>query len=288
MLTLGVEYPAVATSVDRFPDVGFIHTRKGWAFASNRCNDPETRVKTAKSGPTTPESMYEGVHAHPDGRATVARFAKTATRYGYDGIVVRNHGDAQATYDGEQIEAEYGIDVVSGIEIRTDDPGRASGLIGNYRSKRTIVCVHGGELNRFAVEQSQVDVLAHPMDGGDINHVLAKAAAENDVHLEFNFGRVLRSEGGPRVEAISQLRKLRELVEQYETPYVVSADARSHLQVRAPRELRAVAETIGFDRNAVEEGLSAWGELAQRNRYRRSEEFVEPGVRIVADERSEE
>ena len=232
--------------------------------------------------------MYEAVHAYPDGRATVARLAKVAAGYGYEGLVVRNHGGDQTTYDPDRIGEAYGIDIVPGIEIRTGEATRASGLIGNYRSKRTVVCVHGGDLNRFAVEQPQVDVLAHPMDGGDINHVLAKAAAENGVHLEFNFGRVLRSEGGPRVEAISQLRKLRELVEQYETPYVVSADARSHLQVRAPRELRAVAETIGFDRNAVEEGLSAWGELAQRNRYRRSEEFVEPGVRVVAEERSEE
>ena len=248
----------------------------------------ESGVKTAKSGPTTPKGMYEGVHAYPDGRATVARFAKTAARYGYDGIVVRNHGDAQATYDGERIRDEYGLDVVSSIEIRTDDPGRASGLIGNYRSKRTIVCVHGGELNRFAVEQPQVDVLAHPMDGGDVNHVLAKAAAENNVHLEFNLGRVLRTEGGPRVEAISELRKLRELVEQYDAPYVVSADPRSHLQLRAPREMVAVAETIGFNREAIEQGLSAWGQIAERNRDRQSETFVEPGVRIVPEERSDE
>ncbi len=224
--------------------------------------------------------MYEGVHAHPDGRATVARLAKTAATYGYGGVVIRNHGDAQAEYDPDRIADRYGIDVVPGIEIRSDDPGQASGLVGNYRSKRTIVCVHGGELNRFAVEQSAVDVLAHPMRGGDINHVLAKTAAENDVHIEFNFGRVLRADGGKRVEAIQGLRKLRELTEKYDTPYVVSADARSHLQLRAPRELLAVGETIGFDRKAVAAGLEAWSALAERNRTRSAETFLEPGVRI--------
>ncbi|MFO7926682.1 MAG: RNase P subunit p30 family protein [Halobacteriota archaeon] len=225
--------------------------------------------------------MYEAVHAYPDGSATVARLAKTAARYGYDGIVIRNHGDAQATYDAGGIASEYDIEVVSGIEIRTEDPGRASGLIGNYRSKRTVVCVHGGALNRFALEQPQVDVLAHPMDGGDVNHVLARSAAENGVHVEFNLSRVLRADGGPRVEAISDLRKLRELVEQYDAPYVVSADARSHLQLRGPRELIALGETIGFDREAIVGGVRAWGEIASRNRERQSETFVEPGVRIV-------
>jgi ribonuclease P/MRP protein subunit RPP1 len=224
--------------------------------------------------------MYEGVHAHPDGRATVARLAKTAAAYGYEGVVIRNHGDAQTEYDPDRIGERYGIDVVSGIEIRSDDPGQASGLVGNYRSKRTIVCVHGGALNRFAVERPAVDVLAHPMDGGDVNHVLAKAAAENGVHLEFNLAGVLRSESGDRVESIQDLRKLRELVEKYDAPYVVSADARSHLQLRAPRELLAVGETIGFDRESIAAGLEAWGDLAERNRRRRSETVVEPGVRI--------
>jgi ribonuclease P/MRP protein subunit RPP1 len=224
--------------------------------------------------------MYEGVHAHPDGRATAARLAKTAAAYGYEGVVIRNHGDAQTEYDPDRIGSRYGIDVVPGIEIRSDDPGQASGLVGNYRSKRTIVCVHGGPLNRFAVEQPTVDVLAHPMRDGDINHVLAKTATENGVHLEFNFARVLRAEGGKRVRAIQGLCKLRELTEKYDTPYVVSADARSHLQLRAPRELLAVGETIGFDREGIEAGLRAWGELAERNRRRRSESVVEPGVRV--------
>ncbi len=230
--------------------------------------------------------MYEGVHAHPDGEATVARLAATAADYGYDGVVVRNHGDAQAEYDPQAVADAYGLDVVTGIEIRTDDAGRASGLVGNYRSKRDVVCVHGGALNRFAVERSKVDVLAHPMADGDVNHVLAKAAAGNGVHLEFDFGRVLRADGGPRVRAIQGLRKLRELVEQYDVPFVVSADPASHLELRAPRELYAVGDVVGFDRETVEAGLAAWGEIAARNRNRRAETFIEPGVRI--DDHEEE
>lgn len=231
--------------------------------------------------------MYEAVHAYPDGRATVARLARQAAAYGYEGIVIRNHGDEQATYDAEQIAERYDLDVVPGIEIRTDDPGRASGLIGNYRSKRTVICVHGGELNRFAVEKPQVDVLAHPMDGGDVNHVIAKAAAKNDVHLEFDFSRVLRADGGRRVEAISDLRKLRELVTQYDSPYVVTAGAGSNLQLRGPRELIAIGEVIGFERAHIETGLDAWERIVTRNRRRLSDTVVEPGVRLVTEEGNE-
>ena len=242
--------------------------------------------------------MYEAVHAHPDGEATVARHAATAARHGYDGIVVRSRDALPAAGDGRgpgsdrggtpaddpaALSEEYGVDAVDAVEIDAADPTSASGAVGNYRSDRTVVCVVGGDdgMNRFAVEQPRVDVLVRPTaGGGDFNHVLAKAARDNDVHVEFDFGPVLRATGGKRVRALADLRKLREIVAHYDAPYVVSANARSHLELRAPRELAAVGEAIGFDAEAVRDGLRAWGDLTERNRERRSEGFIEPGVRL--------
>jgi len=225
--------------------------------------------------------LYEGVHAHPDGDSTVARMAATAADYGFDGVVVRNHSDATAEYDPERIGDEYGVDVVEAIELRADGPESASGHVGNYRPKVTILGLHGGTnaLNRFAVEHERVDVLAHPMRGrGDFNHVLAKAAADNGVRVEFDLSRVLRADGGPRVQAIQDLRKLRELVEKYDAPYVVSANPTSHLQLRAPRELAAVGEAVGFTEDGIRAGLREWADLAERNRERMSDDFIAPGV----------
>jgi ribonuclease P/MRP protein subunit RPP1 len=225
--------------------------------------------------------MYEAVHALPDGDSTVARLALTASEYGFDGIVVRNHGDNPASYDPEKIRDEYGVDVVTGVEVRAEDPSRASGFVGNHREDQTIVAVHGGTptMNRFAVEQPAVDVVAHPMVGdGDFNHVLAREAADNGVRVELSFRRVLRRDGGPRVQAIRGLRKLHELLTQYDTPFVVSADPTSHLHLRAPRELVALGEQIGIPGDDVERGLREWQRLTERNRDRQSEAFVEPGV----------
>lgn len=226
--------------------------------------------------------MYEAVHASPDGNSTVSRMARDAARYGYDGIVVRNHGDRRAAYDSERITARYDIDIVSGIEIRAESPEQASGYLGNYRPKHVVLAIHGGTsaMNRFAVEQERVDVLAHPMAGrGDVDDVLVRTAAENDVRIEIDLGPVLRTEGGRRVRALSNLRKLREIVFQYDAPYVVTAGPRSHLQFRTPRELAAVGEAIGFGADAIREGLAEWGRLAERNRERLDESFVAPGVR---------
>jgi ribonuclease P/MRP protein subunit RPP1 len=230
--------------------------------------------------------MYEAVHARPDGQSTVARLALTADEFGFDGVVVRNHGDEPASFDPGAVNERYDIDVVPGVEVRAADPSRASGFVGSYRETQTVVVVHGGDrqLNRFAVEQPAVDVLAHPMAGdGDFNHVLARTARENGVRVEFNLRHVLRAEGGQRVQALSDLRKLWELVDQYDTPFVVSADPHSHLHLRAPRELRALGDVVGIPGETIEAGLEEWGRLAERNRHRGSDAFVEPGVWRVDD-----
>ncbi|AXR78291.1 RNase P subunit p30 family protein [Natrarchaeobaculum sulfurireducens] len=226
--------------------------------------------------------MYEAVHAYPDGESTVARFAKTAADYGFEGVVVRNGASARADVDPDEIQEAYGVDVVSGVEVQTDDPQRAGGAVGNYRTDETLVIVAGGtnQMNRFAVENEKVDVLAHPMAGrGDVNHVMVKAAVENGVRLEFDLANVLRVHGGRRVRAVQSLRKLWELVDYYDAPYVVSATPRSHLELRAPRELRAVGDQIGLSESGVDEGLTEWGRLAERNRRIHSESFIEPGVK---------
>jgi ribonuclease P/MRP protein subunit RPP1 len=246
---------------------------------------------TGEAAITSP-GPYAAVHARPEGEATVARMALTAAESGYAGVVVRNHGDADAEpvsdppadpADGAYVPGEvaeaYEVDVVPAVEIRTDDRSQAAGLLSRYRDERPIVCVHGGSLNRWAVEDPRVDVLAHPTrDDGDLNHVLVKAAARNGVRLEFDLSRVLRRTGGERVQAVRGLRKQREIVGHYDAPFVVSGDPTSHLQVRSPRALRAVGEVVGFEPEQVDAGLREWGRLAARNRERLGEDFIAPGV----------
>lgn len=224
--------------------------------------------------------MYEAVTAHPEGKTTLSRFVETAARYGYDGLVRRSGATGPSL---ETIRSHFDIDVVDAVEIDTNDPSVLAGTLGTERERRTLVIVRGGDdrINRQAVEDPRVDVLSGPMrGGGDVNHVLAATAARNGVRLEFDFGPVLRHSGGRRVRALSKLRKLRELVTDAGTPFVVSAVPSSHLHLRAPREMQALGEIIGFDAEDVEEGLAEWGELATRNRHRASDDVVEPGVEV--------
>jgi len=237
------------------------------------------RTRTVNSARAERRDVYEAATPYPTGTSTVARLAATASEQGYDGLVVRPPASSIPEYDPSSVADRYGVDVVEGCEVRTDDRSAANATVGRERDRRTVVCVRGGRLNRFAVEDPRIDVLTRPMDNGDINHVLARAAATNGVRLEFALGRVLRSDGGRRVQALRGLRKLHDMVEQYDAPFVVSAGAMSHLQMRAPRELRALGELVGLTPEQVEAGLGEWGRIAERNREVASDSFIEPGVR---------
>ncbi|MGB9987801.1 RNase P subunit p30 family protein [Salarchaeum japonicum] len=223
--------------------------------------------------------MYEAAFAYPDGASTVARLAETLAGVEYDGVVVRSRAGNRPEYDAERVREEHDIDVVDGVTVDAEDPTGASGAVTNLRSDVTVLCVHGGNatMNRYAAEEEKVDVLSRP--GSEVNHVVVKAAKRNAVRLEFDFGPVLRESGGRRVQALRGLRKLREIVEHYDAPFVVSATPRTHLDARAVRELVAVGEQAGFSEDQIRAGLREWGVLAARNRERMSADFIAPGVR---------
>lgn len=226
--------------------------------------------------------MYDAVRVAADGRSTTARFAATAADAGFDGVVVANRHDDPADYDAEAIADAYGVDVVEGVEVATTEKGEASAAISANRPEATVLSVRGGTptINRYAVESPAVDVLRDPLAGdGDVNHVVVKAAVRNDVRIEVALGPVLRESGGARVQALRGLRKLRELLAHFDAPFVVSAGARTHLQIRDPRSLVAVGERIGFDAASMREGLAEWERIARTNREKRSPEYVAEGVR---------
>jgi ribonuclease P/MRP protein subunit RPP1 len=74
------------------------------------------------------------------------------------------------------------------------------------------------------------------------------------------------------------------LIEAYDAPYVVSGAPTDHLQLRAPRDLLAVGELVGFDADWLGAGLDEWGRLAALNRKRLAGEQPDAGVWLGPDE----
>ncbi|MDY6765032.1 MAG: RNase P subunit p30 family protein [Halobacteria archaeon] len=201
---------------------------------------------------------FEFVHASPEIPTTLNRMALTARRAGYSSIVVRNHSDTFS--ESMPVADEIGIDAYSGVEINTESVNELHGYVGKYKQMDIdFICVHGGDeaINRAAVTSENVDVLCHPQRGKGMrfNHVLAKEAASNDVAVEFNLGKVLRSSGGPRVYSLRDMKRLLTLFRKYGFPIVISADPFSHLEVRGRREIEALCSLIGLTEEEIELGM---------------------------------
>lgn len=196
--------------------------------------------------------MYELVRCHPASRSTASRVAVTAERAGFEGVALRNpySGGKPPEYEVAG-EDEIGVDVVRGVEVRTDSVQEMHGYVGNLASKYDVVCVRGGDekVERAAAESEDVDVLTSPRE---FDHVTVREAAENDVALEVDLGPVLRDSGGRRVSAIQDIELLTMLADKYDAPLVVSASPDDHLEVRGIRELKAVAGAVGVEKRSFE------------------------------------
>ena len=198
--------------------------------------------------------MYEFVHSAPETRTTPARMALTAAQAGYDAVVLRNHTGADE-YPSFEVPDDPPVPVDEGVEVRAENVEEMHERVRRAEGDAQVVAVHGGDekINRAAVDAG-VDLLAHPNRGRgtSFDHVLAREAAERGVAVELSLAPVLRASGGERVEAIRDLHTTLKLVRKYDTPFVVSADPHTHLQVRAPRETHALARLVGIEDDEFE------------------------------------
>ncbi|MBN2110197.1 MAG: ribonuclease P protein component 3 [Methanosarcinaceae archaeon] len=220
----------------------------------------------------------------PESSDKVEELAAIAKHLGYSGIAINypdDHKDLNVTVVPE------GIELFSGVMIRTQNASKLHGIVEKYRNKVDIITVNGGNesVNRAAVENPRVDLLTHLNTGQEsgFNHVLAKAASDNRVAISFDLGDLIRFRGGSRVHALSNLRKNLQLVRKYDVPFILTSSPVSCYDMRAPRELIALASLFGMSREEAISGLSTIPEtLISRNRP--PEGYLYEGVQVIGTE----
>lgn len=137
------------------------------------------------------------------------------------------------------------------VFIEAESWGELKGKIGNEKGGQNILVFKGGDadLNRKAAESSSIDIILHPEKGRKdpgIDHVIAEKASENNVAIGFDF-RQLEKSAKSQTHVIKHWVKNLELCEKYDTPYVISSGAENKYQLRAPRDLKSVIDSLGFD-----------------------------------------
>jgi ribonuclease P/MRP protein subunit RPP1 len=212
-------------------------------------------------------SKFYDFYTHPDDAGLMAGLGKM---YGYSGIAVMGHDANEKTLFPEDFS------IYRGVEIQAK-PSRIREEIRKYKDSGHILIVKGGEeeLNRTAVETEGLDILVHPLE---FNNVLAKAASDNSVSLGFNLGLLTRLRGEARLRELKTMVINLKHARKYKLQLILTSDARSIYDLRAPREMVAISSLFGMTEKEAVDALSASPLNILR---RKSPDYIQEGIEII-------
>jgi ribonuclease P/MRP protein subunit RPP1 len=212
-------------------------------------------------------SKFYDFYTHPDNTSLMAKEGK---RYGYSGIAVIGHDTNEKTIFPEDFS------IYRGVEIQAK-PSRIREEIRKYRESDHILIVEGGEedINRAAVETEGLDILLHPLE---FNNVLAKAANDNSVSIGFNLGLLIRLRGEARVRELKTMRINLKHARKYKLQLILTSDAHSIHDLRAPREMVAISSLFGM---IEKEAVDAMSTTPLNILRRKSPNYIQEGIEII-------
>jgi len=191
--------------------------------------------------------------------------SKEAISYGWDHISFNYNHDNYETYLNdldllnEKISnKDFSIDLR--CEISHNNINHIQKAVRTFRDKSRCISVLGGDLkiNRETCENIKVDILSRPYikrkDCG-LNHVLAKAAYENNVAIELCFNDILTSYLSYRSKIISYFKDIINLHRKYEFPIILTSGASSIFQMRNPIDLSYFFNEIGLSEDEITSGF---------------------------------
>ncbi len=215
------------------------------------------------------------VHAYPETDVPVEDMYRIAKRYGYTGIAITNHDD---TEKGKEIlPPSISTFVFRGVEIRTKSVSELKRKIKLHYGEVPLLAVHGGSevINEAALKDSRVDILAHPCGEkgeGELSHVLVRYAAKNGVAIDFNLNAIIHSRRSDRARILWKMRENLKLVRKYKAPAIISSNARFIYDLRAPREMIALASLFGMKKDEAIHALSAIPEGVLEHKWKKKTE----------------
>jgi ribonuclease P/MRP protein subunit RPP1 len=224
------------------------------------------------------------------GENSIEELAKFAKGLGYSAIAICDYYQNMNTLKElkKKIESiEVDIEVIPGVEIKAKDVKELKETIKKVRDEVLIVIVSGGNylINRAACEDSRVDILAHPELGrtdSGLDHICARAAAENNVAIEINFREILYSFRKPRSHVFSHISRNIRLCDKFNTPMIICSGAQSIWDMRGARELVSIANILGLDLSkAFAAVTSIPQQIIEDNKKRLEGKKVTEGVEIV-------
>jgi len=218
---------------------------------------------------------YELVQAIPEGSSSLCRMALVARRLGYHGIVVCNRGTIWSEKAARNVS---GMEIVSGSMVAIREPRAMRGQVSRLRNKTAFVAVDGlsEAMCRTAIEDPLVDAL-HPFDGFRLTVPYARMARMNQVALTVDLSPLIWLRGGQRSRWLDLSRKNLQMARKFKIHLALTALPRSHLDLRGPRDLIALAMLAGMTADEAGQALEYPGKVAHLN----CRHWQSPGVELL-------
>jgi len=224
-------------------------------------------------------SFFECLNAFPEGAASASRMALTAKGLGYQGIIICNQ-EPNKIFMPHAIEMIKGIEVAIGVEVTASGSKALKSRISALRARYPFLVVRAGteETIRVASEDPNVDLLMHPCDvRRSLAIATARAARLNQICIGFDLSPLVILRGSSRSRWLEGVRRNLQLVRKFELHPVITASAKSHLDLHSPRDLVAMAQVAGFEPDEAKEALRRPGILLSLNRRK----WMGPGVELL-------
>lgn len=236
--------------------------------------------------------VYYDMHIHSafsGGQSSLEELASRAKLLGFSGICFseyfKNKNEIQKLKEKIlQVKKSIGINIFLGFEARNSH--ELDKLI-KIRKEFDVLLVRGYdlELNKMAVNCSEVDILTHPelnrKDSG-FNHIMAKEAARNNVAIEVNFRNILLSSKATRSLILHHIIKNIKLCKKFKVPIIINSGAISHWQLRDPKILISMGKLLGLELNEAKIAITKTpAMIIKQINERRSPKWIIPGVREI-------
>jgi ribonuclease P/MRP protein subunit RPP1 len=205
--------------------------------------------------------------------------ALTARNLGYKGIIVCNR-DPSKIFMLHAAERITGIEISIGAEVVSPNVRGLKSRISALRTRYPFLMVRADtdETIRIASEDPNVDLLVCPCDvRRPLAISTAKAARDNQISIGFDLSPLIYLRGSQRARWLRAVSRNLQLVRKFELSTIITTEARSHIELRSPRDLAALAEVAGFLPDEAEEALSRHEMLIAQNRRH----WVGPGVEVL-------
>jgi ribonuclease P/MRP protein subunit RPP1 len=128
-----------------------------------------------------------------------------------------------------------------------------------------------------------MDVVLHSGKGrkdSGMNHVDAEKAAENDVAVGFSIKEVPEDSKRQSQKLNEWWRNLK-LCEKYDAPYIITTEAEEFSNLRKPRDLASVIDSLGYD--GVKGVKQHPEKILKRRKKAQSDSEIRPGHEVVEE-----